>query len=150
MPFQLKLFRCSYILILSITYAIVLPPAFAGERLQPEKVYQGEWCGVYADLIYKGVAPKTLADGTHPDCVSLGYAIEVDFADKAWKEGIGQAANYAIELQLRPGVLMIVESEKDCADVMRTHKVAGRTSVDGNSIKVWETGPWANKCKLHF
>lgn len=70
------------------------------------------------DLGYK------LSDGKIVDCLSrFGVAYEVDFAKKAWSEGVGQAIHYAeqasrdLKRRFLPGIIVIVETESDCKDL---------------------------------
>lgn len=48
--------------------------------------------------------------GRRADCVDGNMVWEVDFARK-WKECVDQATIYALELQKKPGCLLIVEKE---------------------------------------
>jgi len=93
-----------------------------------------------ADLGYKLSSDKIV------DCLTVyGVAFEVDFAKKAWSEGVGQALHYAQQATIdykrrfRPGVAVIVESAKDCKDVYILY------SQDIHLVIV-EIGPYAYHC----
>lgn len=81
-------------------------PALAAHT-HPEKWYQEKWC---ADQ--KGEAEVRLPDATRVDCITTGSAIEFDFAHK-WYEAVGQALYYGTKTGKRPGVVLILESQKD-------------------------------------
>ena len=53
-----------------------------------------------------------LGDRTRCDIVTATHAIEVDFADK-WAEAIGQSLSYALQLNLKPAIALILEEENE-------------------------------------
>lgn len=116
-------------------------PTAAAARVQLEKTYQADFCREV------GRVEVVLPDATRVDCLtngntldSVGYAVEMDFADK-WAEAIGQALYYADQTRMLAGIAVIMESVKDCRYLPRLNAVASKFS-----IKVWQVGPYANKC----
>lgn len=105
-----------------------------------EHFYNGLWC---EDNKGKSTGLPTLSTGKIPDCVTSTHAIETDWSSKAWKEGIGQALHYAWELDLQPGLLVIVEYQGDCKNLAISYDTARRNIP---RITVWETGPHAYQC----
>ena len=76
-------------------------------KLHPESHYQQ----YYANLV-GGETEVVLGDNTRCDIVTATYAIEVDFADK-WAEAIGQSLSYALQLNLKPAIALILEEENE-------------------------------------
>ena len=72
-----------------------------------EKHYQALLCNKL-----HGKMEYVLADRTRVDCLTLEYAIEVDFAKK-WAESVGQSLYYAQMTDKKPAVGFIMNSEKD-------------------------------------
>ncbi|MCK4786249.1 MAG: hypothetical protein KAV87_21000 [Desulfobacteraceae bacterium] len=113
---------------------LILPfvsPIHAGSKhLHPEKWYQEKWCNERG-----GVTEYVLPDKTRVDCLTDEYAVEADFAKK-WAESIGQALFYGYMTGKKPGVLLILEKEKDKRYLKRLNKVA-----DKEGITVWTISP---------
>ena len=76
-----------------------------------------------------------LTDGTRVDCLTKEYAVEVEYAPK-WAESIGQALYYAQSTGRKPGVLMILQNDKDERFLKRLRVVAKE-----QGIKVWTAHP---------
>ena len=93
---------------------------------QRESYYQHE----FADII-GGQTEVRLADGTRADIVTDEYAIEVDFGYK-WAESIGQSLSYAIQLDKKAGVLLVLSGEDEIRFLERLMKVAVQ-----HGITVW-------------
>jgi hypothetical protein len=74
---------------------------------QPERYYQATWC-----TDHHGQAEVHLPDGTRADCITETHAIEFDFGHK-WAEAIGQALYYGLQTGKAPGVVLILDGEKD-------------------------------------
>lgn len=76
-----------------------------------ERDYQREWCAQH-----QGQVEVVLPDRTRCDCIAtidgVAYAIEVDFGEKR-AEGLGQALYYAVQTGKTPGIVLILENEKD-------------------------------------
>lgn len=113
-----------------ICLLLLMPSAGFAAHLHKEKAYQDVWCARAG-----GVAEYRLNDGTRVDCLTERYAIEFDFASK-WAEGIGQALYYAERTGLRPGVVLIMESEGEERFLERLNTVADRYG-----ITVWTSAP---------
>ena len=75
-------------------------------RQYNEAYYQEKWCKD------KGVTEYKLEDYTRVDCLTETHAIEFDFAKK-WAEAIGQSLHYARMTGKQPGIVLIIEKEKD-------------------------------------
>lgn len=80
---------------------------------------------------------KTLSNRREVDCVTAEYAIEFDFAKKAY-ECAGQALYYSAKTGLKPGCVLIIENPvKDChhleiiQEINRAHPI---------TIKLWTVG----------
>jgi len=78
------------------------------KRLHPEKYYQSRWC---ADR--GGQTEVVLPDRTRCDCVTETHAIEFDFGQHKWAEAIGQSLYYGLQTGKKPGIVLILEHEKD-------------------------------------
>ena len=89
-----------------------------------EKDYQEIWC--------KGVTEHVLPGGARVDCIQDGYAIEVDYAKK-WAESGFQALYYASQLDLEPGILLII-GDNDERYIARLFEAIQATN---RKIKVW-------------
>ncbi len=72
-----------------------------------------------------------LPDRTRVDCLTDEYAIEVDFAPK-WAEAIGQAIYCAKMTGRKPGIVLILEEDKDQRYLNRLNR-----AVEGEGIRVW-------------
>lgn len=55
---------------------------------------------------------RYLQNGTHLDCMTDDYAIEVDFSNK-WAEAIGQSLMYAAELKRLPAIILVCKKDTD-------------------------------------
>ena len=82
----------------------------ASVNAESERYYQEKFC--------TGKLEVALEDRTRIDCETSHYAIEYDFAKKFY-EGIVQALHYARLTGKKAGLVLIVESEKDCKYVQR-------------------------------
>ena len=108
-------------------------PAYSAER-----DYQEEWCNKF-----EGQTEYRLQDKTRVDCLLSTYAIEFDFAKK-WAEAVGQSLLYACRTDRRPGIVLIMRSDKDCKYLDRLREVL---HYGGMGITVWETGAYAYQCE---
>lgn len=95
-----------------------------------EKDYQTWWCDKH-----HGTVEHRLPDGTRVDCLTREYAVEVEYAHK-WAESIGQALYYAQSTGRKPGVLMIIQNDKDERFLKRLRSVSKE-----RGIKVWTVRP---------
>ncbi len=96
----------------------------------PERAYQRRWC-----VEHRGVMEYVLPDRTRVDCVTADYAVEVDFARK-WAEAVGQSLYYAKGTSKKPGIVLIMEDEKDSRFLRRLDALTG-----GLGITVWTITP---------
>jgi len=64
-----------------------------------------------------------LPDKTRVDCLTKTHAIEVDFAAKKY-EAIGQSLYYAYMTKRTPGILLIIETQKDKKHLKLLMKIA--------------------------
>jgi hypothetical protein len=103
-----------------------------------EAYYQAIWCASN-----EGITEVRLPDQARIDCLTPTYAIEVDFAEKAWKEGVGQALWYGLVTRRKPGVVVIMLEERDCKYLTRLKGIVNWTQPP---ITVWQTGAFANRC----
>jgi len=110
----------------------IFPPEAEAKRLFKESVYQEVWCSQQG-----GIAEVRLPDRTRVDCLTQDFAIEMDFADK-WAESIGQALHYASQTGQMPGIVLIVESDKERRFVDRVNNILNRYLL---KIRVWVITP---------
>lgn len=107
--------------LLSLMLLTVLP------HQHPESAYRDAWC--------KGRTEVTLHDGSRVDCLTENYAVEVEFANKAF-EGLGQAIHYARITGTDPAILMIIETPGDWKYFNRIRRTAKQRGV-----KLWHITP---------
>jgi len=69
------------------------------------------------------------------DLVTSTYAIEVEFAEK-WKESIGQATWYGLQLNKTPGIVLILRQEKDYKYYQQLNSTLEAISPS-HGIKTW-------------
>jgi len=81
-------------------------PAWAGHR-HLEREYQEKWCAACG-----GTTEVYLIDGRRVDCLTDRYAVEFDFGFKLF-ESLGQALHYARMTGRAPGIVLILETERD-------------------------------------
>lgn len=106
---KIKIFILINLIFNSVCYAA---------HVQPERVYQTEWCNRF-----NGQMEYKLSDKTRVDCVTKNYAVEFDFAPK-WAEAIGQSLYYGIMTNKKPAVVLIIEKPSDFRYYYRIKKVA--------------------------
>ncbi len=102
------------------------------KHLHLEKWYQEKWCAEQ-----KGRVEVRLPDKTRCDCLTDEYAIEFDFGPK-WAEAIGQSLYYSIQTGKKPGIVLILESDKDYKYWIRLNTVIDEYHL---SIKTWIMRP---------
>lgn len=111
-------------IIILIILIIFVPNVFA--QNYKEKDYQVLWCEQQG-----GITEYVLDDKTRVDCLLPEYAVEFDFAKK-WAESIGQSLYYAIKTNRKPGVVLILKSDKDNIYLLRLQTVGEKYN-----IKIW-------------
>lgn len=119
---------CGSVVVFTLLFAF--SAACTADARMKESVYQGAWCAAHG-----GQTEVVLEDRTRVDCVTGEYAVEVDFAPK-WAEAIGQALYYAMRTGRKPGILLIMESERDARFLERLIAV-----TDSLGIEVWTITP---------
>lgn len=77
-----------------------------------------------------------LPDGTRCDCLTDTHAVEFDFGNN-WAESIGQALYYAVQTGKKPGVVLILENQKDYKYWIRLNTVIQHYGI---GIDAWMTG----------
>ena len=125
---------------------LMFPPAtLVGKRLQRESVYSADWCSER-----NGKQEVRTEYGTRADCVfedaGERYAVEVDFADN-WAEGIGQALHYGSATGTLPGLVLVIEQNRDCRYLPRIQDTLKNVRSNDKAIRLWLTGPAAETCK---
>ena len=72
-----------------------------------------------------------LWDGSFPDLVLARHAVEVDWADRKWREAPGQAALYAELLGKEPAVLLLVKDrDAERVEILRAFIACRRLGVE--------------------
>ena len=72
-----------------------------------EATYRDAWCSSH-----NGTAEVINDDRTKVDCLTSEYAIEFDYASK-WYEAVGQSLHYGLKTGKKPGIVLIMKTEKD-------------------------------------
>lgn len=101
------------------------------KRLHIEQYYQIKWCQEN-----NGKTEVVLKDRTRVDCLTETHAIEFDFADKIY-EGMTQALHYGMMTGKKPGLVLIIEKERDRKYIERAKKIIKYFSLP---IDLWEMG----------
>ena len=114
------------IVLLSICLA---PPGALAKHRHLEKWYQNKWC-----VEHQGQAEVVLPDGTRADCLTDTHAVEFDFGQK-WAEAIGQALYYGLQTGKKPGVVLIMEDEKDLKFWLRLNSTIEHFRLP---VKTWK------------
>lgn len=122
-------FNTKSILILFLIF-VFSSQAYAGKRLHKEREYQDAWC-----TEHKGETEYVLEDKTRVDCLTDTHAVEVDFADH-WYCAVGQSLHYARMSGKKPGIVLIIEDQKDEKYLERLRAIA-----EDVEIKVWVVSP---------
>jgi len=112
--------------ILLMIVLILFSISMFSQTKQNEKYYQDKFA-----KIVNGETEVRLDDGTRADIVTDKYAIEVDFGAK-WAESIGQSLSYAIQLEKKAGVLLVISGEDEIRFLDRLMTVAVE-----HGIQVW-------------
>ena len=136
--FTFRVLLAIYFLIAIIIPLLLSIPFVSATTLHNEAYYQSLWCAANG-----GITEVRLPDKARVDCLTPDYAIEVDFAEKAWKEGVGQALWYGLVTRRKPGVLVIMLEERDCKYLTRLNGIVNWTQPP---ITVWQTGEFADRC----
>lgn len=124
-------------IILTVTLILILifsMPALA-KRDHPERWYQNQWCNEH-----NGQTEVVFKDRTRCDCLTATHAIEFDFGNK-WAEAIGQSLYYGLQTGKRPGIVLILEDEKDYKYWIRLNSVIDNYKLP---IDAWKIGKGGN------
>jgi hypothetical protein len=105
------------------------------KREHSETWYQTKWCQEQG-----GEMEVSLPDRTRCDCVTRGYAVEVEFGNR-WHQAIGQCLHYALQTNKRAGILLILESRKERKYWKKLNRVIKTFRLP---IDVWTTGDGAD------
>jgi hypothetical protein len=92
---------------------------------KPESYYVKKHC--VGEIEYQ------LKDGTRVDCLSIGYAIEYDFANKYY-EALGQSMHYANVTGLNAGIVLVLRSYKDHKYIKRLVRMIERFNIP---VELW-------------
>jgi hypothetical protein len=112
--------------ILLMIALILFSISMFSQTKQRESYYQDKFAKIVG-----GETEVVLSDGTRADIVTDKYAIEVDFGTK-WAESIGQSLSYAIQLEKKAGVLLVISGEDEIRFLDRLMAVAVE-----HGIQVW-------------
>ena len=124
-------------LIVSISLIFICMSIFGQKEKQLEKYYQN----LFAKS-QDAITEFILTDRARVDILTDTFAIEVDFAHK-WGESIGQSLFYAVMLDKKPGVLLIVDGKNDNVYLTRLMVVANQYN-----IRVWTIDYRTDKWKM--
>ena len=118
------------IMILFLVIFFLHSPITLAANINKEKEYQKLWCAQH-----NGKIEYVLDDKTRVDCLTEDYAIEFDFAYK-WAEAVGQALYYALMTNKKPGIVLIIEKERDKRNLKRLEIL-----TEKYNIKLWTITP---------
>ena len=90
-----------------------------------EKDYQKAWAAKHG-----GKCEVRMSDGTRCDVVTDTHAIEFDWANN-WAEAVGQSLWYSLQTDKKPGIVLILRSEKD-----RKHLIRLRSLIAGKKLQI--------------
>ena len=77
-----------------------------------------------------GKCEVRMSDGTRCDVVTDTHAIEVDWAYR-WTSAVGQSLWYSLQTDKKPGIVLILRSEKD-----RKHLIRLRSLIAGKKLQI--------------
>jgi len=78
----------------------------------------------------------TLPDESRVDILTDEYAFEVEWAYK-WKESIGQSLYYAIQTDMKPGIILLFKGEpQDKENYLRCSVVCEKYNIKLITVKV--------------
>lgn len=112
-------------ILITVLMVVITVPAVAKKY---ERDYQQVWCDAE-----KGRTEVVLKDRTRVDCLTATHAVEFDYAYK-WAEAIGQSLGYALETKRKPGVVLIIRTDKDWKYVRKLKRINSALNL---GITVW-------------
>ena len=118
------------VILLVCLFGGFVPTGALAKHQHLEKWYQNKWCAEH-----RGQAEVVLPDGTRADCLTDTHAVEFDFGGK-WAEAIGQALYYGLQTGKRPGVVLILENEKDSKHWLRLNSTVKHFRLPVDTWKV--------------
>ena len=121
---NLKVFS-SYFTICIILLCSLYSDAYGSKRRHHESYYQERWCERS-----KGQQEFVLPDRTRADCITDTLVVEVDFANKAWSEGIGQVLYYSLVTDKQAMLVIICEDPKDLKYIDRIINIISYYDLD--------------------
>ena len=104
-----------------------------GAEKKNEAHYQKAW----AAKANGGKVEVRMPDDTRCDVVTKTHAVEVDWAYK-WQEAVGQSLWYSYQSNLKPGIVLILRTEKDRKYLLKLNSLIDGKKLD---IKVWVIDP---------
>lgn len=108
-----------------------------------ERYYQDEWC-----IKQQGVMESKLDDHTRIDCLTIDYAVEVEFAHKFY-ESIGQSLHYAMMTGKKAAILIVLQKSGDSKYVSRLLGIIQHYSLP-ITVFVYEEGKDVIKYNLEL
>lgn len=102
---MLKKVSISILLLITMLSAIAAA-AESGKHAHPQRWYQEKWCREHG-----GTVDVVLPDKTRSGCVTDTHAVAFEFASD-WAKALGHALYYSLQSGKKPGVVLIVEDEK--------------------------------------
>ena len=135
-------------MLIALAVAIFLPLEGQADQNgnKDEDDYVKEWCPEN-----DGKLEWPLDDRTEVDCLTDTHVVEFKRAGEWSKvlKGIGQAIHSAqqIDVNRRPGIVLIVEDKKGCNNLSRLRKTLEGVSVNESPVELLPPiGPYAEKC----
>ena len=130
----------------ALALAILFPLEGQADQNKDEDDYVKEWCSENDRQ-----REWLLDDKSEVDCLTDTHVVEFKHAGD-WSEilkGIGQVIHYTqqIDVERRPGVVLIIENKKGCTNLSRLRKTLRGVSVNESSVELLPPiGPYAEKC----
>ncbi|MBK9152081.1 MAG: hypothetical protein IPM26_14305 [Saprospiraceae bacterium] len=76
-----------------------------------------------------------MVDNGRVDILTEEYAIEIEWA-KNWKHSIGQAIWYGLQTNKTPGIVLLLENEKEYRNFIRLNTALNYAGMEGK-VKTW-------------
>lgn len=102
--------------------------AMYGQRI--EKPYQL----LLNNEVFRGQL-EYMVDNGRVDILTEEYAIEIEWA-KNWKHSIGQAIWYGLQTNKTPGIVLLLENEKEYRNFIRLNTALNYAGMEGK-VKTW-------------
>jgi hypothetical protein len=115
-------------LVLSIGLILYGLMAMYGQRI--EKPYQL----LLNNEVFRGQLEYMVENG-RVDILTEEYAIEIEWA-KNWKHSIGQAIWYGLQTNKTPGIVLLLENEKEYRNFIRLNTALNYAGMEGK-VKTW-------------